>query len=216
MLNLTGQIFGKLTVTGPGDSRRLAGGQTVRTWRCLCDCGTVAVVIGGNLRMGTTSSCGCGKKGSAHHNWSGGKRPDGHGYIKIVVPGHPRAGYENTVLEHVIVAEKALGRYLPKEHPVHHHDRNPSNNVNANLVICENASYHALLHRRMLIVEAGGDPNINKLCPACKCVLIRELDFNRSRASIDGRFSLCKRCVSARQAKKVVDYFAKKEKTNDA
>ena len=28
-------------------------------WRCLCECGTVVIIRGVNLRNGSTASCGC-------------------------------------------------------------------------------------------------------------------------------------------------------------
>jgi 5-methylcytosine-specific restriction endonuclease McrA len=36
-----------------------AGTTPTPAWRCACDCGTAAIVTGGNLRRGNTSSCGC-------------------------------------------------------------------------------------------------------------------------------------------------------------
>ena len=35
-------------------------------------------------------------------------------------PGHPRAGKENYVFEHILVMERILGRYLLPEESVHH------------------------------------------------------------------------------------------------
>ena len=46
------------------------------------------------------------------------------------------------------IATKALGKSLPDSAEIHHVDGNPGNNSNSNLVICENASYHKLLHIR--------------------------------------------------------------------
>lgn len=57
MIDMTGQIFGKLTVidcAGKLDGRRYY-------WNCQCDCGKTVTVIGTNLRNGNTKSCGCGK-----------------------------------------------------------------------------------------------------------------------------------------------------------
>jgi hypothetical protein len=51
--DLTGQIFGRLTVTGIhqwGDKS---------TWHCVCECGGKSIVRSANLLSGLTKSCGC-------------------------------------------------------------------------------------------------------------------------------------------------------------
>jgi hypothetical protein len=62
-------------------------------------------------------------------------------------------------LEHVIVAEKALGKPLPVGACVHHHDEDKKNNAPNNLVICPSNAYHRLLHRRMESMKASGNPD---------------------------------------------------------
>ena len=53
--DLTGQRFGQLVVIAPEESDRHGKSR----WRCRCDCGTDKTVLAGNLRNGTTVSCGC-------------------------------------------------------------------------------------------------------------------------------------------------------------
>ena len=60
------------------------------------------------------------------------------------------------VREHVLVAEKALGRRLPPKAEVHHVDGNKLNNAPANLVVCQDRSYHFLLHARQRAYDATG------------------------------------------------------------
>lgn len=48
-----------------------------------------------------------------------------------------------------VIAAKALGRPLGLREVAHHADCNHKNNRNDNLVICPDASYHALLHARI-------------------------------------------------------------------
>ena len=53
-IDLTGQKFGRLTVTS------LAHGGRVAKWNCRCECtGEMAIVRGSALRIGKTKSCGC-------------------------------------------------------------------------------------------------------------------------------------------------------------
>lgn len=68
--------------------------------------------------------------------------------------------------EHVLVAERALGKALPKGAVVHHVNENGKDNRNSNLVICPSRSYHALLHQRMDALKACGNANWRK-CYLC-------------------------------------------------
>jgi hypothetical protein len=58
--DLTGQVFGRLMV------QKFVGRQGERgdryMFECVCQCGTTKVVSAGNLRSGSTNSCGCLQK----------------------------------------------------------------------------------------------------------------------------------------------------------
>ena len=71
-IDLTGRVFGNLTVLGLADKRR---GQD-RCWRCACSCGNMVVVVRSELKTGDTKSCGCLRKETAHLQ---GKKNTKHG-----------------------------------------------------------------------------------------------------------------------------------------
>ena len=57
--NLTGQIFGRLTVIEPDTGRTTS---RRKYWKCLCECGTEKSVSLGNLTSENIKSCGCLRK----------------------------------------------------------------------------------------------------------------------------------------------------------
>lgn len=89
------------------------------------------------------------------------------GYVVVMAHGHPRADINGYVLEHILVAERALGRYLPAQAVVHHVNESKQENRGGNLVVCENDGYHRTLHRRMRALAACGNANWRK-CAHCK------------------------------------------------
>ena len=54
--DVSGQRFGMLVAIRPVSKRTKDEGVH---WECKCDCGSIVVVNGHNLRNGTTRSCGC-------------------------------------------------------------------------------------------------------------------------------------------------------------
>lgn len=69
--------------------------------------------------------------------------------------------------EHTLIAEKALGRPLPKGAEIHHVDGDKFNNEPSNLIICPDRAYHFLLHIRQRAMDACGNPNWRK-CLYCQ------------------------------------------------
>jgi len=96
---------------------------------------------------------------------------DYNGYFIVYAPENPRANSSGHVNNCVIVAEKALGRYLDRKNRVHHVNEIKSDDSNSNLVICEDENYHRLIHARTRVAKAGGDPDKEKICSKCKKVL---------------------------------------------
>lgn len=99
--------------------------------------------------------------------WNGGVIIDMRGRSLLWQPEHPRANPNGYVFEHILNAEKVFGKFITANHPIHHVDGVLLNNANHNLVICEDTSYHALLHRRARALKACGHANW-VMCRECK------------------------------------------------
>ena len=59
VVDLTGTIFGRLTVLGMYGRSTQPNGATRTDWLCKCTCGERTIVSHGNLTSGHTKSCGC-------------------------------------------------------------------------------------------------------------------------------------------------------------
>lgn len=96
--------------------------------------------------------------------------------------------------EHIVFAERAMGKALPPKAVVHHVDGDGWNNGRDNLVICQDQAYHMELHRKARVQAAGGDPWKDRMCSTCLRPLRAEsFYFKPSR-----RWSTdCKPCARA-------------------
>jgi hypothetical protein len=107
------------------------------------------------------------RRGPENPSWKGGRYIAVSGYVCIKHPEHPRANPRGYVLEHLIVAERALGHALSARARVHHVNEVRHDNFTPfNLVICEDDGYHALLHQRTHALRACGNPHWLK-CGYC-------------------------------------------------
>lgn len=95
---------------------------------------------------------------------------------------------------HRFRAERALGHPLPPKAVVHHADGSKADT--AQLVICQDQAYHMLLHARMRVAKAGGDPNADAICGKCHTAK-RRSEFHRSRSGAFGVCTICMTCSTA-------------------
>jgi len=94
--------------------------------------------------------------------------------------------------EHRMIIEDVLGKPLKKEWRTHHVDEDKTNNDHSNIVLCENHSYHRMLHRRMKALRATGNPNMVR-CSLCG-------EWKEQKLISGNRISgWCKKCHNASQ-----------------
>lgn len=86
------------------------------------------------------------QNGEFNDNWKGGRVKHSNGYVYVRQKDHPRAlkngGY---VLEHILVAERYIGRYLKYGEVIHHINGVKDDNRPENLYIT-NHTEHMRLH----------------------------------------------------------------------
>lgn len=90
------------------------------------------------------------KSGKDNHKWKGGRVND-RGYIRVYCPAHPHAIGGIYVLEHRLVMEKQLGRFLESSELVHHIDGNRSNNSLGNLELTTKGRHNQLFGNKSYI-----------------------------------------------------------------
>lgn len=85
-----------------------------------------------------------GLQGENHPRWKGGRAYDSHGYVRFYHPDKHayRAKHIPYVLEHVLVAEKKLGRPLKHPEVVHHNDGITDHNSPENLRVFSTPKEH--------------------------------------------------------------------------
>jgi hypothetical protein len=85
--------------------------------------------------------------GPKHPSWNGGKRVTFSGYVEVRNKDHHRARKNGYVFEHILVAEKKLGRKLNPNEQVHHKNKVKTDNRPENLEVID-AGEHARLHAK--------------------------------------------------------------------
>lgn len=142
--------------------------------RKLCECGCgqptrlstrtrkyLGQVKGQPLRFAPGHHSNPGLEGPSHPAWKGGRSKGGRGYWWVSVGGRRRR------IEHIVIAERALGKRLPPGAEVHHVNGDKGDNRPSNLVVCQDHAYHSLLHLRTRALRECGHANWRK-CYVCK------------------------------------------------
>jgi hypothetical protein len=87
-------------------------------------------------------------RGERNSQWKGGRRQLLSGYILIYFPAHPYCDQDGYVLEHRLVMENKLGRYLKPNEIVHHINGILDDNRIENLELFDNHSEHISIHAK--------------------------------------------------------------------
>ncbi len=141
-------------------------------------------------------------KGANNYRYRGHiPRKHPRGYIEVYV-GRERTKW-GKMKQHILVAEAALGKKFPVGAVMHHVDGNATNNGVENLVMCENQSYHKLLHLRAKRLRDFGRFDAKK-CWYCQRVKTLDGFYRDSSVALDGRSPICKTCSDKRRRARLV------------
>lgn len=100
-----------------------------------------------DIGKGKFCSTSCGKQREFNSAWKGGRRIV-NGYVWVLKKDHPQANKRGYVLEHRLVVENKLGRYLKKTEVVHHINNIRDDNRIENLRLLSGQDNHIRLHMR--------------------------------------------------------------------
>lgn len=86
------------------------------------------------------------ERGPHNPHWRGGFYRHSNGYIRVWAPEHPHAESRGYVMEHRLVMEEHLGRYLTRDEVVHHINEQRDDNRIENLMLFSDNAEHLKHH----------------------------------------------------------------------
>jgi len=137
--------------------------------------------------------------GANHYRWNGGRMRTMQGYVMLHRPNHPHAVKPNGyVMEHRLVMEQHIGRFLTPKETVHHLNHVKDDNRIENLFLFPSRGTHMRHH-----LPHGPISNINpnnssiqRECRTCKTVYpLTTQHYYRAKNEIGGFEYKCKDCV---------------------
>lgn len=159
---------------------------------CQCGCGLPAPISKWtNVARGAVAGEPCRFR-TGHSGTRKGRYVGKDGYVRILKPEHPRASKQGHVLEHVLVAEAALGHLLP-DGAVVHHAGEKHENVGGKLALLQDQHEHLSLHRRLRVLRAGGNPFTDFLCTYCRKPQPRKEFSELKNGTVHGVCRTCNR-----------------------
>lgn len=114
------------------------------------NCGKKCFAQNSNLKIGYGKFCTskCQMQGQYNPDWKGGKCKHGDGYILTYNPKHPFCTKDGYVMEHRLIIEKQIGRYLHRWEVVHHINKTRDDNRPENLMAFNNSANHHRFERK--------------------------------------------------------------------
>ena len=109
--------------------------------KCECGCGELIPSI---TKGRWKARYKLGHNDPEIRNWKGGRMRNSDGYILVWSPNHPFKGAKGYILEHRLVMEKHLGRYLKKGEQVHHINGIKDDNRIENLKLVTAKEHHEI------------------------------------------------------------------------
>lgn len=86
------------------------------------------------------------RSGENNPKWRGGRTYTHEGYVQIYKPNHPNCNNYGYVLEHRLVMELKIHRYLKRKEIIHHINNIKDDNRIKNLILFKNSKEHAKHH----------------------------------------------------------------------